>query len=77
MPLNTFEIIIAVIVCIAILGTILLFFIGYTKNKLDKANNGNSRKIGWIIAVVIGIILFIVLFKTCTDASSPIEYRHT
>ena len=78
MPLNTFEIIIAVIVCIAIGGPILLFLIGYIKGKLDETSKGgNSGKIGWIIALVIGIILFVVLFKTCTEPSSPIEYRHT
>ncbi len=77
MPLSPFEIIFAIIVCIAILGPILLFIIGFIKNKLDKEDNGNSGKIGWIIAIVVGIILFIVLFKTCTEPSSPIVFRHT
>lgn len=77
MPLSTFEIILAIIVCIAILGPILFFIIGYLKGKLDKADNGDSGKIGWVIAIVVGIILFIVLYKTCTESGSPIEYRHS
>ena len=77
MSLSTFEIILAIIVCIAILGPILLFIIGYLKGKLDKADNGDSGKIGWVIAIVVGIILFIVLYKTCTESGSPIEYRHS
>lgn len=74
---NTFEIIVVVIVGVIILGPILFLLIIFSKDKVDDFNGGDSGKIGWVIAIVIGIILFVALWEVFSDTGIPFEPRHT
>ncbi len=53
-----------------------MFIAGIVKEKIDEAYR-DTRKYGWVVAILITGVLCFVFYKACQSPDTPIEYRHT
>ena len=73
--MNTFEIIIAVIIGLLVAIPLFLLIAGLIKNKIDEGEKESTGIVGWIIAILIACAIFYALFFA--DECNFDHFRHT
>lgn len=72
--MNTFEIIIAVIIGLLVAIPLFLLIAGLIKNKIDKGEKESTGIVGWIIAIIVACAIFYALFFAGDDFN---HFRHS
>ncbi len=72
--MNTFEIIIAVIIGLLVAIPLFLLIAGLIKNKIDEGEKESTGIVGWIIAIIVACAIFYALFFAGDDFN---HFRHS